>query len=178
MKHILISGSLRKDSIHGQILKIIAEKLQNAEVIDLNALDIPIYNQDQETPLPKGVQILGEKVAACQSLIIASPEYNYTISSVTKTIIDWLSRVTPMPLKGKCVLLVGASPSQFGAIRGLWQTRIPFEGLGNYVFPEMFSLANAFSEIENGQFTDPKQLSRLEKILTNYTNFCHLFAKS
>jgi len=48
-----------------------------------------------------------------------------------------------MPWRGRSIYLVSASPGAFGGIRGLWQARIPLEGCGALVFPDMFALAHA-----------------------------------
>jgi chromate reductase, NAD(P)H dehydrogenase (quinone) len=76
-------------------------------------------------------------------MIIASPEYNFSIRGTLKNAIDWISRIRPVPLRGKSALLGAASRGTIGGIRGLWQLRILLEGLGVHVYPDMFALETA-----------------------------------
>ncbi len=69
-----------------------------------------------------------------------------------KNFIDWVSLVRPMPLAGKSILLMAASPSNIAGIRGLWHTRVPLEGLGNFVYPKMFSVGDCFNAFEGDKF--------------------------
>jgi NAD(P)H-dependent FMN reductase len=108
-------------------------------------------------------------VLAADAIIIATPEYNYSISGALKNAFDWVSRDRPMPWRGKSVYLMSASPSPMGGIRGLWQTRIPFEGCGALVFPDMFMLAHAHEAFdENGRLRDQETMARLEREIAGF----------
>ncbi len=179
MKYFFISGSLRKDSINTKLLYMAAQHLNcpNSDVANLNDLSIPLYSGDIEAvAIPDGVQKLAQIIDQAHALIIASPEYNYSISGVLKNTIDWLSRVTPMPLKKKPVLLMAASPGQIAGIRGLWATRVPLEGLGNYVYPEMFSLGNAFQAFNEDTFANPDDQKRFAAALDGFAKFSKALA--
>lgn len=64
---------------------------------------------------------------------------------------------------------MSASPSPMGGIRGLWQTRIPLEGCGAIVFPDMFALAHAHEAFnEAGRLKDAGLAARLEKELVGF----------
>lgn len=174
MQYLLISGALRKDSVNTQLLRMAAHHLEipAKSIIDLNEFTIPLYSGDIEAVgIPEGVKRLGDLVTKTQALIVSSPEYNYSISGVLKNVIDWLSRIRPMPLTKKPILLMTASPGQIGGIRGAWQTRIPFEGLGNYVYPEMFSLSNSYQAITNDAFTNSDDQKRFSATLTAFAEF-------
>jgi len=174
MQYLLISGALRKDSVNTQLLHMAARHLElpTDSIADLNEFAIPLYSGDIEAVgIPEGVKRLGDLVAKAQALIVSSPEYNYSVSGVLKNAIDWLSRIRPMPLTKKPLLLMTASPGQIGGIRGAWQTRIPFEGLGNYVYPEMFSLSNSYQAIANDAFTNSDDQKRFNTMLTAFQEF-------
>ena len=174
MKYCFLSGSLRKDSLNTKLLYMAAEHLNcsSSAIVNLNDLSIPLYNGDIEAvAIPDGVQQLALKIEQAQALIIASPEYNYSISGVLKNTIDWLSRVRPMPLKQKPLLLMAASPGLIAGIRGLWHTRVPLEGLGNYVYPEMFSLGNSFQAFNESEFVNPDDQKRFAAILDGFGKF-------
>ena len=174
MKYLFLSGSLRKDSLNTKLLHMAAQHLSSpvSDIANLNNLSIPLYSGDIETVgIPDSVQKLAKSIDQAQALIIASPEYNYSISGVLKNVIDWVSRVRPMPLKQKPVLLMAASPGPIAGIRGLWHTRVPLEGLGNYVFPDMFSLGGSFQAFDDNCFVNPDDQKRFAAILDGFGSF-------
>jgi NAD(P)H-dependent FMN reductase len=74
-----------------------------------------------------------------------------------------------MPWRGKSVFLLSASPSPMGGIRGLWQTRIPLEGCGALVFPDMFALAKAHEAFDaTGQLRDRALAEKLDRDITGF----------
>lgn len=115
-----ISGSLRRDSHNTSLLRAAARQLPADVELELFAdlADVPLYNEDDDVdPAPPGAQRLREAIADADGLLIATPEYNGTISGVLKNAIDWASRPYPEnALKGKPVVVVGASTSLFGAV--------------------------------------------------------------
>lgn len=174
VKYCLFSGSLRKDSFNTKLLHLAAKYLScpPSTIVSLNDLSLPLYSGDIEAvAIPDGAQKLAHIIHQAQAIIIASPEYNYGISGVLKNTIDWLSRVRPMPLKQKPLLLMAASPGQIAGIRGLWHTRVPLEGLGNYVYPEMFSLGNSFQALSEDGFVNPDDQKRFAAILDGFGKF-------
>lgn len=174
MQYLLISGSLRIGSINTKLIKMAAKEmgLPSNSIEDLNGFSIPLYNGDvEEQGIPDGVAKFADIIKGAQVLIIASPEYNYSISGVFKNMVDWISRVRPMPLTRKPILLMSASPGQIAGIRGAWQTRIPLEGLGNYVYPQMFNLGNSYQAISDDQFVNQDDQKRFSNILADFQEF-------
>lgn len=178
MNVLLFAGSLRKDSLNKKLLNIAykitsANKDLIAEVVDIKALQLPVYDGDIETAgMPDGVLILGKRVSWANAIIIASPEYNASISSPLKNTVDWLSRLRPIPLESKPVFLMGASPGGFGAIRWMTTGRSCFETLGNYVYPQTFALPNAHEAFtEGGEMIDKKRESRLEHLIHQFIKY-------
>lgn len=94
MKNILfIVGSLRKGSFNHQMAAQ-AEKLLEgkANVSYLDYSQVPLMNQDLETPVLPSVQAARDAVMAADAIWIFSPVYNAAIPGVVKNLIDWLSR--------------------------------------------------------------------------------------
>lgn len=87
------AGSLRKGSYNRAILRAAAEMVPidaKLEIFDLEG--IPPFNQDFENAPPEIVQEFKGKIRAADAILIASPEYNYSIPGVLKNAIDWASR--------------------------------------------------------------------------------------
>jgi chromate reductase len=123
--HVLgISGSLRRGSYNTGLLYAAAELLpehMRLEVFDL--APIPMFNQDLEMEVPEPVRALKAHVAAADALLIATPEYNYSISGVLKNAIDWASRPRKeTPLQGKPLAIIGAG-GRFGTARAQMHLR-------------------------------------------------------
>lgn len=178
MRLLLFSGSLRKDSLNRKLLRnardILDETKNNeTQILDLKPLNIPVYDGDTESDgVPVGVSDFGEAISRADALVISTPEYNGSIAGPFKNAIDWLSRLRPVPLKGKPVLLLGASPSRFGAIRGLTDSRTPLEVLGSYVLPQTFPLSQAHEAfLETGELKDKETKERLASILKDFLKF-------
>ena len=179
MKILAFAGSLRTESFNKKLareaLRVHATPLPSAaEFVDLRDYQMPIYDGDQERAqgIPDAVHALAARIGQADGLIIATPEYHGGMSSVLKNTIDWLSRVKPMPLRGKHLLLMSASPGGWGGVRGLWHSRVPFEALGVHVFPEMLSVpscATAFDE--SGHLNDPRR-EQLQKLVESFVACC------
>lgn len=175
MKILLFAGSLRKDSLNKKLLRVTNILLQsNKEVettlVDLQELQFPVYDGDIETKgIPENVQKLSRLVGEADAIIICSPEYNASISSPLKNAIDWLSRVKPLQLAKKQVLLMGASPGDFGSMRALIHTKPSFETLGNFVYPSVYALAKADKAFdEEGKLVDSAKQERLQKLVNEF----------
>jgi chromate reductase, NAD(P)H dehydrogenase (quinone) len=183
MRILAFAASLRKGSLNRKLIEVAAAIARRAgaevELAGFRAFDMPLYDADENEAigLPPGARALKQGLEAADALMIASPESNYSISGVLKNAIDWVSRSRPMPWRGKTVYLLSASPSPMGGIRGLWQTRIPLEGCGALVFPDMFALSNAGAAFaEDGQLRDAALLERLEREVLGFVRLAESLA--
>lgn len=117
MKKILfIVGSLRTKSFNRQLAKaarvIIGDR---AIVSELDYSDLPLLNQDIESPEPAAVARIRKDVEEAHAIWIFTPEYNASYPGHLKNLLDWLSRPvipmdysTPTCINGKRVALSGA----------------------------------------------------------------------
>jgi chromate reductase len=118
--HVLgIAGSLRANSYNKALLSAAAELLPEGMTLEIfDIAPIPLYNEDVELAgLPASVKAFRERIAAADALLIATPEYNYSIPGVLKNAIDWASRPPEPPLAKKPVAIMGASSGGFGTVR-------------------------------------------------------------
>ena len=121
MIHILaISGSLRAGSYNTAALRAaadIADSDVKVEVFPLN--DLPMYNADDERQhgFPASVVEFRRLLEDADGLLIASPEYNYSVTGALKNALDWASRGGgESPLNGKPAAILGAG-GRFGTLR-------------------------------------------------------------
>lgn len=176
MKLLAFAASLRRDSLNRKLIRVAVDLARDADAqvdIDLaefREFDMPLYDADlQARGFPQGVEAMGRRVQAADGLLISSPEYNFSLPGTIKNAIDWVSRLKPMPLRGKHGFLMAASPSLVGGSRGLWALRVPLEGLGVLLYPDMFALAQANQVLdEDGKFRAPEMQERLRKMLQGY----------
>jgi chromate reductase, NAD(P)H dehydrogenase (quinone) len=171
---LAFAASLRHGSFNRKLVALAAEVAREAgvevDLADFREFDVPLYDGDlREQGFPAGAEELARRVRAADGLMIASPEYNYSLPGTLKNAIDWVSRMRPVPLRGKHGFLLAASTGQVGGIRGLWQLRIPLEGLGVTLSPDMYTLPWAERMFdERGQLTEPPRMETLRKMLGGY----------
>ena len=170
---LAISGSLRTASYNRkalQIAKTIAAGLDAVVTeIDLRELNLPLYDQDiQDQGMPESVLKLKAACEAADALLIASPEYNYSISGALKNALDWASR-GGNSLSGKVAAIFGASDGRIGTARGQVHLRQVLIALNVMVTPQpqvCISLAKeAFNE--DSSLKDPKLNDQFQKLITN-----------
>lgn len=119
--HLLgIAGSLRTGSYNRGLLRAAAEVLPPGVHLEILRLDdIPLFNADiMAEGDPPSVEELKQRIAKADALLIATPEYNYSIPGVLKNAIDWASRPSKKSvLRGKPIGIMGASGGDSGTIR-------------------------------------------------------------
>jgi chromate reductase, NAD(P)H dehydrogenase (quinone) len=169
LRFLGLAGALRAGSFNRRLLLIAAEALRAhgaVEVLDSAALVMPLYDGDVETRdgLPDAARRLRERIAGCDALVIATPEYNNSVPGVLKNAIDWASRPPDQPFRGRPVLLLSASPGPYGGVRAVMAVRLSLASLGAIVLPTAFSLPHADKAFdEAGQLADPRQRAQLER---------------
>lgn len=175
MRLLAFAASLRRESFNRKLIHLAVDIARGSKVeVDLaefREFDMPLYDADLQNSagFPPGAQELARRVQGSDGLMIAAPEYNYSIPGTLKNAIDWVSRMKPMPFRGKHGFLLAASPSLVGGIRGLWALRVPLEGLGVTLHPDMFALAQAPQALdEQGKLKDAEVVGRLTKMVQGY----------
>jgi len=142
MKVLAISGSLRKDSYNTLVLRA-AQKVAPAG-ISITIADIsqvPLYNEDvREAGDPAAVSALKAQIHAADTVLIATPEYSFSLPGVLKNTLDWLARPPEPPFNGKAVAILGATPGQVGTARVQYHLRQVLLGMGAFTVakPEIF----------------------------------------
>lgn len=185
MRILVFGAALRAGSLNRKLAALAAARLSehgaDVDLADFREFESPIYDGDLEAAagLPAGARTFNARVKACSAFAISTPEYNFSMPGALKNLIDWSSRERPIIWKGKPGLLLGASPSMVGAQRSLWALRVPLESLGAYLYPDMFSLAQADQRLDaGGQLTDEKLAKRLNDVTRAFVGFASAFGAS
>lgn len=128
MKFVGVSGSLRAASTNTALLQATQALLPagvSMDIVTLNAL--PMLNPDDLVKgFPEQVNQMAAQVNAADALILATPEYNYSISGALKNYIDWLSIHPDAPFKHKPIAIMSSSPGVFGGARAQYHLRQMF----------------------------------------------------
>lgn len=171
IKVLGISGSLRRGSFNTAALRAARELAPAGMAVELHEglRDIPPYDDDlrQGQGYPPPVEDLRARIKAADALLIATPEYNYSVPGVLKNAIDWASRPPEQPFDGKPVAIMGASPGVLGTARAQYHLRQMFVYLNGHLLnrPEvMIGQANTRFDAE-GRLTDEKTREFIHALL-------------
>ncbi len=116
MKILALSGSLRKDSYNTALIRAAKELApKDMEITFFDIAPLPLYNQDLDEEYPASAQAMKDAITASDALIIATPEFNRSISGALKNALDCGSRPWGKnSFAGKPVLVMGASSGTIG----------------------------------------------------------------
>jgi chromate reductase len=159
LHYLGISGSLRKGSYNTMLLKTALALVPDGTTTDTADIsDFPLYNIDLEPEnYPASVLRVKEQMRKADALVIATPEYNYSVPGVLKNAIDWISRPpNTSPFFNKPLAILGASTSMLGTARAQYHLRqmCIFLNIHPLNRPEVM-VANAPAKFDaEGNFTD------------------------
>jgi len=169
---LAISGSLRAASLNTALLRAARKHAPAGVAVTVfdRLGEVPPYNGDLDTDalLPPAVGELRAAVTAADGLLIAMPEYNYSVPGVLKNALDWASRpVGASSLLHKDIAVLGASPGNFGTARGQLALRQVLVATHSRVVqrPEVLVFAAHTRFDEAGNLTDDGTVALLEELL-------------
>jgi chromate reductase, NAD(P)H dehydrogenase (quinone) len=175
-KLLAFAGSTRKNSFNKMLVRIAAQGAREAgaevTVIDLKDYPLPLFDQDFEAAegLPENALKLKKLFGDHQGIVIASPEYNSSVTALLKNTLDWISRPAPneSPLaafQGKVASLVSASPGALGGLRGLVHLRAILGNIGVIVLPDQIAIGKAHEAFDSdGSLKDGKQQKSVQQL--------------
>ena len=83
LKVLGFAGSLRTGSYNKALLRATENLLSENLILEIYDIDgIPPFNQDNEQNMPMKVKEFKSKIRAADALLIATPEYNYSVPGV------------------------------------------------------------------------------------------------
>ena len=163
------AGSLRKGSYNKALLGAAIELLPKKVQLEIFSLEgIPPFNQDLENRIPEKVKDFKKKIRAADAILIATPEYNYSIPGVLKNAIDWASRpYGDNAFEGKPVAIMSASIGMLGGARAQYHLRQVFVFLDMYPVnkPEVMVTFAEEKIDEKGRIRDEKSKEKIKQLL-------------
>jgi NAD(P)H-dependent FMN reductase len=183
-KILAFAGSLRVGSFNKKLIRIAAEEARadgaEVTVVDLRDLALPLFDQDLEAAagLPDNARKLKALMIESDGFLIASPEYNSSVTGVLKNAIDWASRVeTPeepplVAFRGKTAALLSASPGNLGGLRGLVHLRSILGNIGMIVLPDQVTVPVAHEAFtEAGELEDEAKSGQVAALAETLVTF-------
>ena len=125
LKVLGVCGSLRKASLNMAALRACQELMPPGVSLTITTLgDLPMYNQDVfDAGIPAPVKRFHDEVAAADGVLIATPEYNFSLPPALKNAIDWVSKMPNQPFSNKPCAVFSASQGPLGGARVQYDVR-------------------------------------------------------
>ena len=165
------AGSLRKGSYNRSLLRAAAELVPKGALLEIFDLEgIPPFNQDLEAQQPEKVRDFKTKIRSADAILIATPEYNYSVPGVLKNAIDWASRpYGDNAFDGKPLALMGGSIGMLGTARAQYHLRQTLVFLNVYPLnqPEVMVPFIDKKVDETGRLTDEKTREKIGELMAN-----------
>jgi chromate reductase, NAD(P)H dehydrogenase (quinone) len=154
MKVLAISGSLRRDSYNGKLLRNAVDLFGDevdVEILD-GLKDVPPYDEDDDGGgASEAVQALRAAFAGADAVFISTPEYNSSVPGQLKNALDWVSRpLATNPLRNKPAAVVGASTGAFGAVWAQAELRKILAAIGARVVEADVAVGHAPTRFDEG----------------------------
>lgn len=139
---VIIGGSVRPGNYTNMASALVLDELKkhpkvSTEVIDPVTLNLPPPGTDPQSTVTKHLQ---QQVGYATGIILATPEYYGSFSSVMKHVIESLGY--PSALAGKPIVLLGVAGGTIGAVKSLEHLRSVVSHVGGIVLPVPISVAN------------------------------------
>lgn len=140
IKIVAVGGSVRPGNFTAKALALAVDELGTRDDVELRVVDLA--SVDLRPPGSKqsaAMRDVQQAVTDATGVILATPEYHGSFSSVIKLFIENLG--FPSALAGKPVALLGVAAGQIGAIKALEHLRGVCSHVGAVVLPGPVSVA-------------------------------------
>lgn len=169
-KHIVAVCGSQRDGSHtraalAQTLTAAAATGASTELLDLADMDLPVFDpaQDSVGDAPE----LRRKIQSADAVVLGSPMYHGSYSSILKTALDYCNREDfDGTTVGLLVVAGGGFPTP-----ALEHLRSVARALGAWVVPHQVAIPNANSAVQDGHLTDDALRERVETLGTNVVEY-------
>ena|ERR1700690_1246757 len=163
------AGSLRQGSYNRALLRAAQEMVPSEARLEIfDIAGIPFFNEDLENQPVEKVKEFKASIRAADALLIATPEYNYSMPGVLKNALDNASRpYGDNVLDGKPVAIMGASMGMLGTARAQYHLRQSCVFLNMYPLnrPEVMVPFAQEKIDEKGRLTDNTTRGKILELL-------------
>lgn len=182
IKVLAISGSLRQESWNRKLLKLAIEVLteRGVEVEEFDLTPLPIYNGDVEAQgLPQSAIALRDAIKDADAVVIASPEYNGSMTSAIKNAVEWASRPPENVLMDQVFLVMGTGPGRSGARGMFMHLSAAIQAEGGWVVPSPKVLLPSVAQIisPEGELLDGSVAELLDDAISKLLQAAQRFSK-
>lgn len=171
---VAVCGSVRPGNYTSMALDLVVDELRNqqrvtVDVVNPATLNLPFPGTDPKSEATKALQSL---VKGATGVVLSTPEYHGSFSSVIKLVIENLG--FPSALAGKPVALLGVAAGAIGAIKSLEQLRGVCAHIGAIALPLPVSVANVQKVFDSsGRCLDPGVEKLVRGVASNLMNYIH-----
>jgi NAD(P)H-dependent FMN reductase len=171
---VVINGSMRPGNYTNMASALVVDELRKQDNIAVGVINpaewkLPFPGTAPDSPATKALQA---EVTGATGVILATPEYHGSFSSVMKLVIENLG--FPSVLAGKPVALLGVAAGSIGAIKSLEQLRGVCSHIGAIVLPLPISVANVQKVFDGeGRCLDPAIEKLVRSTGTNLLAYIH-----
>jgi len=139
----------------------------SVETINPADLNLPLPGTN---PSAEGARILQEKVKNATAVVLATPEYHGSFSSVMKLVIENLG--FPSALAGKPVALIGVAAGVIGAIKSLEHLRGVVSHVGGIALPLPISIPHVTEVFDaQGRIVKPEAEAQIRALATQLVHY-------
>lgn len=169
---VVILGSVRPGNYTRMAAALVADELKKqpkvaVELIDPDTLHLPFPGKDPDSASTKWLQ---KQVVDAAGVVLATPEYHGSFSSVMKLVIENLG--FPSVLAGKPVALLGVAAGTIGAIKSLEHLRGVVSHIGAIALPLPISVANVQHVFDReGHCLEPEVEKLIRSVGTNLLGY-------
>ncbi len=172
IKIATVCGSVRENNSTNKALNLVHDEIRKHADIELEIINAANYHLTLPGANNSGSDYkeIDNVIREATGVILATPEYHGSYSSVMKLIIDNLGY--PSSLARKPVALLGVAAGQIGAIKALEHLRSVCSHVGSIVLPGPVSIPNVRTSFdEDGNCLDPKIEKNVRGLVLNLMDY-------
>ena len=176
----IVVGSNRRESINRKLAEALVRLGAGAfEAKFVRIDDLPMYNQDQEQPVPANVTRFKGELEGADALLFVTPEHSRSIPAVLKNAIDWGARPWgKSSWPGKPAAVIGTSGGAISTAVAQQHLRTVLGNLGLHVLGGEAYIGFKPDLIDaEGNVTDEKVRTFLKSFVDNFAGFAGRFER-
>jgi len=162
----VVLGSVREQRMSERPAHLLVERLTalgcNAPLLDLRALDLPVYGQDADAGALPSVVHLQTVAAEADAMVWLTPEYNHSFTSAVKNAVDYLHA----EIRRKPVAVCGLSGGGLGGARAVEQLKLVLIEMHAVTIRDSVYFSDARTLFDAaGRLSRPAYIQRIDDML-------------